>query len=781
MLDRFGLLNNLLESVLTGIPKRASEEDDFNFDIPLYDGPAPTKPIPPAAPAKPAPKPPALIPLQPSAPPVPQVLPVVETPQATPKAFPSWIDPTWTPIPKFKGQKKKFDTSQWGNLEKWEDEKEEVKPEVIKVEPIETPGTDFELGPDELDPDELLARPKPVPQVMSAQEAQTYLESLPENDRLSKALVALDMADEEIRLHPKDKKLASSVFALLTAHFMGLIENADEVFKENNEAGTMAAKALMASFDTKIKSLPKKLLERTQNEIAKLTGTAPRKLRPLTSQFYGPELIFINNRAIKLMTAGESSVDDAEQTAQEEWLALKKLAEVLIQNNPSAQNDLLEIGSQELLASSEFADAKKKMAIYSDAFESGNLQSLSVSNASELFPDVRVDPSEPWEKAAEVLAAEDFLLDDIPEEDQEQLTKLLGRFGRRAEEFWKLTDFIQKNRGRDENKIAEAELLLQTVYDRIRALSIDLFTLNRKYIDLAYNEFKDAYIISRSIEKIAEDYGLESIQSASEISVGQSAEEGLHVSDQSGPRDPKAVNPRLQRAGESTEDYAARQVHEKELADASRYRYLQRILAQGDAQGYLERKNQYQLAQRPKESTEDYRKRRKTETEINRIRNPEYKRNKTEMVKWRKLATLNNVEPSELRRQVENLIKHQEFRTYDLFQRINESWLPAETLQEIETSLLEIRTQYFKKEYEAIKNFDGMNKFVLKAFVYMIDQIPRYFEEAKDKSHAEKVSSARITLDMVSSFSKFASKPGAVLPRRSRLAVPAPQKVQSRV
>jgi hypothetical protein len=481
------------------------------------------------------------------------------------------------------------------------------------------------------------------------------------------------------------------------------------------------------------------------------------------------------------MTAGESSVDEAEHTAQEEWIALKQLAEGLIPNNPSAQNDLLKIGSQELLASSEFSDAKKKMVIYSEAFESGNLQSLSVSNSSELFPDVKVDPSEPWEKAAEVLAAEDFLLDEIPENAQEQLTNLLGRFGRRAVEFWKLTDFIRKNRGRDENKIAEAELLLQTVYDRIRALSVDLFTLNRKYIELAYDEFKEAYIISRSIETLAEDYGLESIQSADEISVGQSTEEGLHVSDQSGPKDPNAVNPRLKREDETPEDYALRQAHEKELADASRHRYLQRILAQGDAQGYLERKNQYQLAQRPKESTEDYRNRRKTEAEINRIRNPEYKRNKNEMVKWRKLATLKNIEPSDLRRELENLIKHQQFRTYDLFQRINESWLPINTLQEIETSLMEIRIQSFKKEYEAIKDFDGMNKFVLKAFVYMIDQIPRYFEEAKEKVHAEKVSSARITLDMVSTFAKYARSPGASLTALGIRTMPITQKIQSRV
>jgi hypothetical protein len=779
MLDRFDLLKNLLESVSAGIPKRASEEDDFDFEIPLYNGPSLKKPVPIAAPKAP-PKPPAVVPIPPVPVPVAPPAPVAPALPPAPKAFPSWVDPTWKPIPKFKGQTDKFDTSQWGDLDEWTDEepKEAPKPPEV-VEP-----TADDVGIDELDPDELLAsKPTPVPQGMSTQEAQSYLESLPDNDRLSKALIALDMADEETRLHPKDKKLASSVLALLTAHFMGLVENADDVFGENKDSGITAAKVLMAGFDKKIKDLPKKLLERTQNEIDKLTGTAPRKLRPLTSQFLSPELIFINNRAIKLMVAGESSVDEAEQTAYDEWLALKQLAKGLIPDNSSAQNDLLKIGSQELLASSEFSNAKKKMVLYSEAFESGSLQNLSVSNSSELFPDVKVDPSEPWEKAAEVLAAEDFLLDEIPEGAQEQLTNLFGRFGRLALEFWNLIEFIERNKETKKDKAEQKELQLPTVYDSIQAISSDLFILNRKYINLAYEEFKDAYIINRSIEAIAEEYGLESIQSNSEISVGQSAGEGLHISDQSGsgPKDPNAVNPRLKRKDESPEDYALRQAHEKELADASRHRYLQNILTQGDAQGYLERKNQYQLAQRPKESTEDYRNRRKKESEINRIRNPEYKRNKIEMVKWKKLAALNSLEPSELKRQVENLKNQQVFRTYDLFKRINESWLPKDKLNEIENLLMDIRIQLFKREFDTIKNFDGINKFVLKEFANMISQIPKYFEEANKRVQADKVSSARITLDMVSTFAKYASSPGAALTTLSHRTVPTTQKAQSRV
>ena len=396
------------------------------------------------------------------------------------------------------------------------------------------------------------------------------------------------------------------------------------------------------------------------------------------------------------------------------------------------------------------------MVIYSEAFKSGNIQSLSISNASELFPDVKIDPTESWENIAKGYAEENFTFDNIPEENREQLINLFGKFGRRALEFFKLINFIKENSSIDENEKEKAEKLLETVYNKIQNLSIDIFTLNRKYINLAYDEFEDIYIVNRSIEAVAEGFGLESVQSTPEISIGQGAEEGLHIADP-GNKKPDVPNPRLKRKDESVEDYAARQAHEKELADASRHRYLQGILASGDAQGYLERKNQYQLAQRPKESTQDYRNRIKKENEIDRIRNPEYKRNKVELVKWRKLATLANIKPEELKKEALNLMNQQQFRTYDLFKRMNESWISKDKLDEIEKELMGIRIQTFQKEYDAIKNYKGMNKAILNLLEYVITQIPRYFKEAKEKAHNEKVSSARITFDMASTFLKCSS------------------------
>jgi hypothetical protein len=170
----------------------------------------------------------------------------------------------------------------------------------------------------------------------------------------------------------------------------------------------------------------------------------------------------------------------------------------------------------------------------------------------------------------------------------------------------------------------------------------------------------------------------------------------------------------------------------------------------------LERKNQYQLAQRPKEKTEDFKQRIQKENEINRIKKPEYKANQHELVLWRKLATINNKPSSDIRHQVEILIKKQKFRTYDLFVRINESTLSQKELQKIKTYLLNIRIKSFQREYNKIKNLSNINQAVLKSLEYVISQIPNYFAEAQKQAHKEKVSSARITLDMASSFSKSA-------------------------
>ena len=736
MLDRYGLLKNLLESVAM------TWEDDEDFDFPLY------------TPPKAAPKvnQPAMVPIPPAEPvvvpakaaPTAAPIPAVPTPVAQPakREFPSWFDPSWTPIKKFKIEEQ-FPTSHWAKLPDEEDP-EQPKP-VQKPEP-ESP--------------EVELKPEPEP-AMSAEEAQKYLESLPEEPHLADAITALNYADEEIRINYSNKKLISTTLALVTAHLMGLINHADVVFGKNKDKGISAVQILRDHFANEAKKLPVRYQERLESELAKLTiGRKRGPIRELKSKWYGPELVFVNNRAIRLMKVGVT-LDEAEQTAQTEWDNLSELVNGLVpEYSDSDKNNLKNIGAQELLAGKDFANAKRSIVNYAEAIKSGSIsvESLNVSDKQldEIFPDIKADPDYELDKLAQPLSEGDIELSALPKDTADKLTQVISEFGRQTIKFAKVKDFLELKVGKGDERTAAAEDALQDIFDVISDLVRQIFVVNPEYIKLAHDQFSDVYLIWKNIEARAADSGVEN------MSIAESAEAGLHQ-DLGAPMvtspDPLfgKKNPRHKRIDESEDEYKARQEHEKELADTSRHRYLSRILARGDALGYLERKKQYRLEQRPKETHAEYIKRIETEEEMDRIRKPEYKKNKWELVKWRKLASMDPNNVPDLRNQLMNLLRSQENRTEELYKRISESSLPQDVLDKMEESLLDARIEKFQHEYDDIKNVEGMNPFVIKALEITITKIPEYFDKAKAKINQEKFSSARMTLEMVSVFSKYAA------------------------
>lgn len=756
MLDRLALLNGLLQNV-----KVATSEDDEDFDIPLYSPPAkpaaPKTPIPPiATPAKPVP---IQTPSEPAAPAPPA--PVQPTKKPESQALPSWFDPSWKPVRKMKIQDE-FSTAHWG---KPEDELVKAEPPVAapKVEvPVQT-------------------APEPEPEsAMSFEDARDYLESLPEDPHLQEAITAMNYADEELRTNYKNKRLVSTTLALVIAHLRGLIDHAESVFGESKGRSISAVQILIDHFNDEIKKLPHRFQERAASELYKATeGRKRGPIRELKSQWYGPELLFVNNRSIRLMKSAGMSVDEAEKMAQDEWNQLTQLIHGLLHEQSERgtykaeeEAELQKLGAQRLLGGGSFDDAKKLVAQHVEAINAGIISTENLSmeddQLKKLFPNVRIDPDANWEEdLAKDMTDEDMVkedLSDLPSEVIDKLAPSIVQFGQQALKFAALKDAIE--RGIDEDKMIEADDALQMIYDNIEVLASQIFVINPEYINkpLAHEKFEDIYVVFKSVRAEAKDQGLESISDRT-ISSAESVGEGLSI-DPGAPSakeiDPKYNrNPRLQRPNEGDEEYKARQVHEKELADASRHRYLQRMLARGDALGYLERKRQYReqykLEPRPKETPAQYRSRVQTEEEMDRIRKPEYKKNKQELVKWRKLATMQTSDVPNLRDKIKQLFVSQENRTQDLYKRIIDSWLPESTLNEIEETLQANRISKFQHEYDVIKALSGMNELVLKSMEYLISQIPRYFEDAKIAVQREKTSYSRITLDWASKFASAAS------------------------
>jgi hypothetical protein len=765
MLDRYSKPNALFHSV---IGKIAADEDEFeDFDLgPLYKAPDKVAPIPP----------PQVIHVQQPVP-TKEPVPVTTQPPATTQLIeqppnpdlPSWWDKGWKPIPKFKLPEDRFPTSHWRKLE---DEKptETVPAKAVTLEPVTKPNVPSE--PNIEVPETIEETLNLRPQTLSISDTKEYLETLPKTELLGEALTALTKAEEELRLNANNKKLISTILAYVIAHLMGLINHADEAFKSDKENAIAATKALIDYFQKEIAKLPKTYQERANSKIEQaIYGRKRGAIRELKSQFYGPELIFVNNRAIQIMRLLNIPIDEAEKQAQDEWSKISELINnVLPDANYNDRETLNRIGANKILGGGTFEEAKNEVEINAKAIQSGivssNTLSMDKSQLAKMFPNARYEAGSDWEEdIAQDMSNEEFVtgqLTELPEDIVSELAPKIVRFAELSLKFSKVkslkTSFDNKG---DIEQSQEADTALQRIFHKFENIASEIFRINPTYLknELAYEQLQDVYIVYKNVTTIAQEDGLESLNSIPTTGA-QAASEGLSTDlsapGSKEPNDPRfgKTNPRLKRIDETEEQYVARQKHEKELADASRHRYLRNILQSGDAPGYLKRKLEYRLGQRPKESNEEYNNRIKIEDEKDRIRDPEYKKNNIELTKWNYLAAT-KMDKSELEKEVKKLLSSQEQRTNDIYDRINESWLPADDLKEIPDLLMKTRIENFQDAYNVLKGRSTTNPLILKALEYTIGRIPEYFEEAQEKSHDEKVSSARMTLNMVSTFSKY--------------------------
>ena len=774
MLDRFYLLNELIENLTGSFDKKASEEEDFDYDFPIYHPPTQeveekqTKDdfdfdFPIYTPPKIQPVP-ATVPIT-----TPSTIitptstvqePSVSVPntkqELTNKDLPSWFDPEWTSIQKFKLSD---EPPSFLKLRK-EPKQQELQTKQIYSEPTI----------------EVEQEPKYEPK-MSSQEAKDYLRSLPETQRLEEALTALEVASEEIRDHFRNKKLMATVFSLVISHLEGLINNADTSFGTNKDSGMIATKILIDVYYDKLKRLPSKYQEMAGRKIEKTTeGRKKNPLKELKSQWYGPEMVFVNNRAIRLMKhasnieGGIISFDDAVNTAQEEWIALEQLVEGLVPEfSYENKTKLQDLGAKELVGGSSFEDAKKRIVQYLEAIEEGTLSTDNLgteeNDLGRFFPNIKeIDISEEWRDNAEVMLNERIVrkgLKDLPPIVINELAPQIVQFSKLAvqwnmiENAHDLNDLLKAMNMRGQVTPNEVANKQQEIYENIERLIQHIFIINPEYIAIpsTHKLLENVYIVGRHIRAEANEEDLSSLSTA------RAAQEAGLQADPGAPQiknlDPKFKrNPRLQRPNEDDVAYKRRQKYEKEMADKYRYNFIQRILLHGDPDAYMKQRRLYQLGRRKGESQSHYDTRREKESKIHEIDKPDYKSNNMELVKWKELATHNSIAESS----IDDLIDVQRYRTYKMFQTISKSTLKSNTLSLLEKRLIRNRIRDFQKEYYEIKDTPGMNLDVITAMGKMIEQIPSYFAEAKERVKKESSNSSKISLDMSSIYMKYADR-----------------------
>lgn len=644
--------------------------------------------------------------------------------------------PVWAPSRKIKLEDE-FPTSHW-NIEYFPVNESMVSSEEVPALPSWFDQT--------WKPTRKIKEPEKLePDIISTEDAKIYLRALPKEEHLTDALEALDILETELQKHRKNKSLILDAISYTSSHLSGLIEHADIVFGNNKEKGIKATKILIDSLNAELNKLPQHIRERSGKKVLKaLEGRKQVPIRELSSKYYGPAMIFINNRTIRLATAGTGiPFVDAEQQATEEWESISKFINELGIDNESYKDKLQRLGAQELLSGNSIDDAKTRISQSFEAVKSGLISfddvAIDDNTLSEIFQNTKVDTEE-WVDIAEYLTDEEKVKDDMEGLSEAMIERLVPNIVKFGEESFKFSKY-KDAWSRDKTNF-DLGNNLQITYDSVILLAQRLF-INPNDIKLAQSIFEDIYAVYVGIREEAQEPGLE-LESMSDtpLSEAESAEAGLAIDVNAPQKQVNKKNYREKQIDETQEEYEDRRANERARAEASNQRYLRRILNSGRGGEYLERRLQH---------TRQKRKEDPKQIGMDLIRNPVYNETRDELNKFRYFATTKNVE--DLSGSMQKLFRAIRDGVDSFYTKIFNSELPSDILSQMENDLQRYKIRKFRNEYNNIKKLNG-NPRVLVALELAIESLPRYFKEAKERSHQEKVSSARVINDMASVFLK---------------------------
>jgi hypothetical protein len=610
-------------------------------------------------------------------------------------------------------------------------------------------------------PDEEPEATESVYNVESVDGADDYLRSLPSNQKLLETLDAIYTANEQVALDEDKKQLADalgSVMAKLNyiATFWKFDENNrfqhTSTIGKDKTIGLKAVNTLIAYFDGKIKTmLNKGMQDRANDKFLKaknLESTKRKDPLPLTSQWHGPSLIFINNRTIMIMKNEGINYEEAEVKAKAEWENINKTIDAAMQSASQKaiaqgkldtsdeekeiqKNDSAKTFAQELLGGASFEEAADQVKGLIDQGK----DAILLRKVRERYQNLKVidSESEVWDKVVSHLTSDKAVItqlktNGVPEADATKLAKDIRNLGRLSNDIKKLAGGYVEGMTPSDEVIEQA----QETSDAISRLAMRVLTSKYTNIEGLDNVFKAADVIWKSAGALSENLGVESLINY-EISSG----EELRDSNLVGHQDPTAKK--------EIDPNAPKRIRNKEVDDKSRERHMNRIRAMGNLSGYLAKRRK----QRDNRSDDQ----KKLDAEKNRIRNPDYIKTNEELNKWKYLALI----PGDHRNEINKLRKISAKKTLDLYRRMSKTWLPKKEVDEIERDLIKRMEYNFSKTLSEITKTQGSNPGVIKALEEEIAAIPKYFEIAKAQIENEKTNYASVIFDFADSFAKYSN------------------------
>lgn len=584
---------------------------------------------------------------------------------------------------------------------------------------------------------------KPIQDLSNFNNAKNYLLSLKGTDTIfdtiSNAIEGVTPLLEKTRQNRSQKTLANSLgFAL--GSIDALLRKQDS-FGNNKEQIIQAANTLRNFYSEQTKNLDPKFQDNVNNQIIlQVDGPKPRPLQRRSSRFHGENIIFNQNRAIDIMRNEGTTVQQAEEQAQEDWDGIVETINNYGSSfSPGDQATFRAMFAKAILGGDTYEDAQQYII---GLIQRSNTQKDTFYENIDLNSESEDDIIE----ALQDFAEPEFVskeLEEIPDEYKDSLITNITEFAELAFNLIKAGADWKDQITHQHQMPIELQDQIQQAYNKAIAISGKIASTPQDIKEKAYENgdiFKDIYITTALINKYTDTFGIEQVDQTDPIAAAEAFDLGLTIQDPT----KKPL----------TEEEKAlpqkKRIRNKEVEARANKKYMDFIKYKGDLAGYYNQRAKASAMNEPVlrgkgidrrlETQEELAARREPAQEKRRIKNPDRNLIVEEANGWIDIG-LSKGNP---RNSINTLRRKHINALTKLWRSINRSWLPDNILQELISLRFNDRVNKLTEALNQIKSYPPKaNQEVITALEEHIQSLPKLFEETKDLVQQESVRSSR--------------------------------------
>lgn len=520
-------------------------------------------------------------------------------------------------------------------------------------------------------------------------EALSYLDSISSKYPIILELISLIHDTYEQMILDEDEKAKIDLLANTTSKLLVLVNNPSTIQETDKQNTIECARTILKVLEEYTKGLSKASKDAFTKATTGKLQVQKQTIPEYKSKYYGTSLIFVRNRAIKLIKDEGIDIEEGKKKAQEEWDYISKVIDIKANDKTDQQKEQFKtMFAQQVLGGTPLLDAEKFITDY-----------INIGTSHEnIFQNVEAEPDE-WQDLIGYLTDKEIIisrLSEIPDDQREDLAQKIFTFGTLSSEIGEITKNLIEGIVLQPQDIEK----IQDLYEKIIALGQQILTINPEYLK-SDEIFEWVYIVFQNMEAIVGAIGIDTLTFA-DTSGAALAASNLNIHTNTRTKRDKAL-------GEKPRE------RDPEVEEKARQAYIERIKSQDNYKKYLDAQLERRNAKRPEE-----------ETERRRIKTRFWSHTNNSKVKWNSLAHNLEVSSSD----IQNLNKVFALDVLDLFKKMKQSWLSKIDLDKIESELLQHRLVGHTKLLEGLKKDKTANSRVISALNEHIKIIPKFFEQA---------------------------------------------------